>query len=159
MIVEQYTEQLMRAIEHAAELYYRLVLVVGPIGSGKTALLQSLAQVGSYPYINLNLELSRRLLEVADRLRPLRVARLLDAIVQEAASSVVLVDQIELLFDTTLQQDPLQCLQQLSRSRTVVAAWSGEIESGSLTYARPGHPEYRRYPSNDLMITYIRSEQ
>ena len=51
-----------------------------------------------------------------------------------------------------LAQDPLKLLQSLSRNRTVVAAWPGNFDGVSLTYAEPGHPEARRYPTPQAMI-------
>ncbi|MEN6474686.1 MAG: BREX-3 system P-loop-containing protein BrxF, partial [Syntrophaceae bacterium] len=42
---------------------------------------------------------------------------------------VVLLDNIEILFDVSLKQDPLRLLQGLSRNTTLVAAWSGEIRA------------------------------
>jgi hypothetical protein len=44
----------------------------------------------------------------------------------------------------------------LSRSRVVVAAWSGELTDGALTYAAPGHPEFRHYPAPGCAIVPIR---
>ncbi len=52
----------------------------------------------------------------------------------------------------SVRQDPLRLLQSISRSRTVVAVWSGILEDGSLTYAVPGHPEHRRYAATDLLL-------
>jgi hypothetical protein len=63
----------------------------------------------------------------------------------------------------------------LSRNKTIVAAWNGEIRTESrglrtesssdidlalstqsstryLTYAVPDHPEYRRYPIRDFLV-------
>ena len=39
-MAEPLADQIMRQIEHAAELYYRLVLVIAPAGAGKTTALQ-----------------------------------------------------------------------------------------------------------------------
>lgn len=58
----------------------------------------------------------------------------------------------EILFDITLRQNPLQLLKNLSRNRTVVAAWNGSVENGYLTYAAPRHPEYRRYQMQDFLM-------
>ena len=61
-------------------------------------------------------------------------------------ADVILLDNIEVLFDVSLKQDPLRLLQGLSRNKTVVAAWSGSIDGEHMVYATPDHPEYRRYP-------------
>ena len=133
-------------IERVRGLYHRLVLVVGAPGSGKTAALREIAAHTGAPVVNVNLELSRRLLDLAERRRQLRVQPLLDRMVAGFASEVVLLDNTELLFDAGLRQNPLGLLQRLSRRRTVAASWSGSVENGHVRYAAPGHPEYRRYP-------------
>jgi hypothetical protein len=80
------------------------------------------------------------------------VAGILDDIVREEASDVVLLDNIELLFAAELAQDPLRLLQSLSRNRTIVAAWPGLFDGKTLTYAEPGHPEARRYSTPQAVI-------
>jgi hypothetical protein len=105
-------------------------------------------------YINVNVELSRRLLELTQRQRKLFTLRLLEDIVGKDDDQAVLLDNLEVLFDTSLQLHPLRCLQELARRRTVVAAWNGTLTSGHLTYATPDHAEYRRYPIDDLMVVY-----
>lgn len=127
--------------------YYRLVLLVGPMGAGKTPLLRRLAQAREMPYLNLNLALSRRLLDLTSRERPLRVRRLVEDVIADRADGAAILDNIELLFEPSLQVDPLTLLQRLSRRRMVIAAWGGayDLDRRVLTYARPGHPEYKRY--------------
>ncbi len=132
-------------------MYSRLVLVVGPPGSGKTSALQVISRRTGYPYLNLNLELCRRLLELPERQRPLRVPALLQEILPASADSVLL-DNTEVLFDINLKQDALRCLLGLSRDRTVVATWNGVVEDMQLLYATSGHPEYRRYPLGHLLV-------
>jgi hypothetical protein len=95
--------------------------------------------------VNVNLELSRRMLALTERQRVLQVPRLLAEIVA-AAAGVVLLDNIEVLFDVSLKQDPLRLLHGLSRNRTVVAAWGGTNKAEYVVYATPDHAEYRRYP-------------
>ena len=146
------SEALNEKIGHAENLYHRLVLVVGAEGSGKTSALRDLTECIGAPLVNVNLELSRRLLELTERQRPLRALPLLERIVAETEGDVVLLDNVEILFDTALRQDPLRLLQGLSRSRTVVAAWNGSIEDGHIVYAVPGHPEYRRYPVDGVLV-------
>jgi hypothetical protein len=135
--------------------YYRLLLLVGPIGAGKTPLLKSLCQQDGFPYLNVNLALSQRLLDLTDKERPLRVRRLLADTIDKHAADVIILDNLELLFDPALHQDPLACLQGLSRNKTLIAAWGGNYMEGVLTYAEPGHPEYRRYERPEAIIVTL----
>ena len=57
-------ETILAHVEAAGDLYHRLILVVAPSGAGKTATLRAVAARTSVPVLNLNLELSRRLLEL-----------------------------------------------------------------------------------------------
>ncbi len=100
----------------------------------------------------MNLELSRCMLELTQRQRQLQVPRLLRDIIRTAHEQAVLLDNLEILFDTSLKLDPLRCLQDVARDRTVVAVWNGTVSAGHLTYATPDHPEYRRYALEDLVI-------
>jgi hypothetical protein len=102
------------------------------------------------PCINVNLQLSRVLMEVPPRERPLRVQRILDDLIQPGTAPLLL-DNLKLLFDPDLQVQPLGWLQRLSRARPVVATWNGSLDQGHLVYAREGEPEYRREPAADIL--------
>src|SRR5947209_5656299 len=151
-MAESLAEQIIHKIDQAGELYHRLILVIASSGMGKTAALREVAKLMQFGYTNLNLELSQRLLGLTERQRSLHVFRLLNEIVEEKSTQVVLLDNIELLFDTSLKQDPLRLLQGISRNRTVIASWNGSIEHEHLIYAQPDHPEYRRYPTTGLLV-------
>ena len=139
-------------VPHAVKAYHRLILVVGPPRTGKTSALRHLADERGWPLVNVNLALSERLLELTSKRRALRVPRILSEIVERHPGDVVLLDNIEVLFSPELQQDPLRLLQGLSRNRTVIASWSGEMDGESLTYAQAPHPEYRRYVHPQVII-------
>ena len=145
-------EAVNEQIRHAERLYHRLVLVVGAEGTGKTTALRDLTDTTGAPLINVGVELSRRLLDLAEWQRSIRVAPLLDRIVAETGSGVILLDNIELLFDLALHQDPLLLLRGLSRRRTVVASWNGSMEEGHIQYAVPGHPEHRCCPVDGVLV-------
>jgi len=144
--------RIMDAVPTTKDQYYKLVLAVGPARSGKTAALALVAQQRGWARLNVNLRLSERLLELTQKQRKVRVAAILDEIVLAEQSSVVILDNIEMLFAPGLEQDPLRLLQGLSRNLTIIAAWPGTIDGGCLTYAEPGHPEARRYVSPQACI-------
>ena len=151
-MADSLADQIMRKVGPAASLYNRLVLVVAPAGAGKTTALQDVRNRTGAPLVNVNLALSRRMLELTERQRVLQLPRLLQEIISNSGDETILLDNIEVIFDISLQQDPLRLLQGLSRNKTVVAAWNGTIVDDYLTYAAPGHPEYRRYPMRDFLV-------
>jgi len=144
-------ENISAFIESAENQYCRLVLLVGESSSGKTETLQMLAADCGRSVTNANLQLSQAMLELTVKQRQLRLQRILERIADEAASPIFL-DNIEILFDSQMKQDPLRLLQGISRNRTVVASWSGTYIDNKLCYAELGHPEYRCYSSVDARI-------
>lgn len=146
------SSQIQDVLPKTQDTYYKLILAVGSAGAGKTAALNELAAKHKWPRVNVNLCLSEKLLDLTHRQRAVRVAAILDDTVRDENSSVVLLDNIELLFAAELAQDPLKLLQSLSRNQTIVAAWPGNFDDAALTYAEPGHPEARRYPTPQAVI-------
>jgi len=67
-------------------------------------------------------------------------------------NALILLDNLEILFDKDLKQDPLMLLQGASRNITIIASWNGLWTQRRLTFAIPGHPEYRIYDKIDAQI-------
>lgn len=155
-MVEPIHDKIKRSLQAVESLYYRLVLLVGENGSGKTGVLRDVAEEFGTSVINVNLALSSELLELTAKQRSLRLPGTLDQIADQAQPLVVL-DNLEILFGTDLQQDPLRLLQGISRNRAVVASWNGTMNSGRLLYAETGHPEYRIYDTVDVLIVSMDS--
>jgi hypothetical protein len=148
---------LARGIAEQAELasksFYRLVLVAGPPGSGKTSAFNELQVAKGWSLLNLNKVLSERLLDLTSKQRRLRTADLIrDLIEEQGDHSVSMLDNIGLLFHPCLHQEPMMALQRASRNRTVITAWQGEVTAGKLIYGSPDHPEYRRLDVKDVQI-------
>lgn len=144
--------KIIQRVNEARLLYYRLILIVGPVGSGKTKALQEVSFLTSTPIINVNLELSGRMLELTKAQRALQLPYILSEFVDRVQGDLILLDNTEILFDVQLKQDPLRLLQGLSRNKTIVASWNGYIEDDHIVYAVPEHPEYRRYKINDFLV-------
>ena len=151
-MAEPLADNVIQRIEEAATLYHRLVMLVAPAGAGKTTALRDVHERTGAPLVNVNLELSRRMLDLTGRQRALQLPRLLSEIVEMPHNELILLDNIEILFDVSLKQDPLRLLQGLSRNKTMVAAWNGSINNEQVNYAAPDHPEYRRYPVHDFLV-------
>lgn len=98
--------------------------------------------------LNLGLALSQRLLDISSHQRPAQAPILLADLL--AGEEPAMLYDIELLFDPTLQLEPLRALKATSRSRILLVLWPGAYEDHKLTYAEPGHPEYKRYGPADL---------
>src|SRR5436190_16846223 len=90
--------KLEEAIQQAAGQYFRLVILAGLPGSGKTATLQSIAQKHGLPLVNVNLELSKRMLELTRTQRSRQAERLLKEVIAATPGDLVLLDNLEILF-------------------------------------------------------------
>lgn len=150
----QRTKQLLQA---APELYHRLILLVGAKETGKTIVLKELSRELSVPVLNINLSLSGELLDLTAKQRALRLPEMFVQ-VTDNDSDPLLLDNLEILFDDQLKQDPLRLLQNISRNRSVVASWNGCVSRGKLVYAEPGHAEYRSYDIDDVMIVEMNEQ-
>ena len=91
------------------------------------------------------LELSR-----TQRSRP--VERLLKEVIAVASGGVVLLDNIEILFDGGLEVEPLRILQMICRNRTIVASWNGNFQGGTPNCAEPGDPEFIQFKQIDAVV-------
>ena len=139
--------------EIAARSFYRLVVVAGPPGSGKTSALNDLRSAKGWSLLNLNEVLSERLLDLTSKQRRLRTADIVRDLIEEQGNQTVsMLDNIGLLFHPALQQEPMIALQRASRNHTVIAAWQGGFTAGKLIYGSPDHPEYRRLDVKDVQI-------
>jgi hypothetical protein len=143
-------EELERLVDEVGALQSKLVLLIGPPNAGKTALLHSLAKSKGVTPLNIGAELGGRLAGMPQRQRHLQTTAILRELAdQHAPGDLLLLDNIELLFDRSLQLDPLDLLKRHAHARRVVAVWPGELQgdarTGRLTYADMGHPEHQDY--------------
>lgn len=83
-MAEPLADQIMRKVKLAAELYNRLMLVIAPAGEGKTAALQDVRDRTGAPLVNVNLELSCRMLDLTERQRALQLPRVLRDLVSKS---------------------------------------------------------------------------
>jgi hypothetical protein len=146
-----------RLVDDIASLNSKLVLLVGPLRSGKTGLLAELSERRNVPVVHVGATLGRQLLAISSTQRHLLVPDLLKQLADDAAShGLLLLDNIELLFDRTLRLSPLDLLKRHAHARRVAAVWPGELRDGRLSYANAGHPEHQDYGIEGLVPFKIR---
>jgi hypothetical protein len=145
-------DRLEGVVEDLAVLQSKLALLVGPPGAGKTALLRALAERHGATIFNVGAELAARLAALPQRQRALDAPDTFRELAEgHAGAGLLLIDKIELLFDHSLQLDPLDLVKRQARLLPVVAVWPGELRHGRLIYAEIGHPEYRDYGLEGLV--------
>jgi hypothetical protein len=107
--------------------------------------------------ININLSLSKELLELTEKQRQLKLAEILVRLSTAIATRFFSIIWRFLLMLSS-SRTRLRLLQGLSRNLTVVASWNGTFEKGKLTYAEPGHREYRSYDLTDTLVVSMSGE-
>lgn len=144
--------KLDRLVDEVGALQSKLILIVGAPRTGKSALLQALAKKRDVSVLTIGSELSNRLSVVSQRQRHLQITALLRELAdQHALGDLLLLDNLELLFDRSLQLDPLELLKRHAHVKRVVAVWPGELRDSRLTYAEMGHPEHQDYGLTGLV--------
>lgn len=145
-------ERLEQLTDEVAALHNKLLMLVGPTGTRKSALIADLGHRRAATVLNVGRALGKRLASLPVKQRPLAAPTVLRELAdQHTANGLLLLDNLELLFDRTLRLDPLDLLKQLARSRRVVAIWPGELRDGRLSYAELGHPENQDYSLEGLV--------
>ena len=144
---------LIKQIRESA-VHTKLILVVAPHNSGKTKLLMKLSGASAIPRVNLNLELSKLLIDVPVKRRSSKADSFVSDIVKNSDSdgTGVILDNIEMLFAVELQIDPLRLFEKIGRNYLLIVSWPGKVQGKTLTYAEPGHGEYRHFTDIDCSV-------
>ncbi len=146
-------EELRKRLLDAEHRHTKLILLVGGTAQARTALLHALHAEQLAPPLHLGISLANALAELPQRERHLQTGNQLRAIAQShAPSGPLLIDGVEILFDSSLRVNALDLLRRQSLARPVVAAWPGDWRNGRLTYATLGHPEHQDHAADGVII-------
>jgi len=144
-------DKLARLVGEVGDLQSKLLLLVG--NSGKTQLLRILAERIQTTPINVGAKLAHRLAATPASDRDFSTNELLHEITDSVHGEVpLLIDNLEVLFDSSLKINPLDFIKRLAHSRPVVAVWPGEMRDDRLVYANMGHPEHRDYSRDGIVV-------
>ena len=145
--------KLERLIGDIGDLNSKLILLVGPSRSGKTQLLRQLSAKLNIEPLNVGLELGRRLAATPTNKRGFSAGELLREITNNhKTGDLLLLDNLEVLFEPSLQVNPLDMIKRPAHAQPVVAVWPGELRGDRLTYADMSHPEHRDYSREGVVV-------
>ena len=146
------TDEIRRHLKWAEERYYRIILFTAPSGCGKSDILNDISKKIRAPILNVNLELTQLMLDLSKQQRVFHFSKLFNKIINNINDDIVILNNIEILFDPVFKQEPLRLLQMCSRNKTLIISWCGTVENDCLIYAIPSHPEYRKYPIGEMIV-------
>lgn len=141
-------------IQRAGHYRNQLVLLWGD-SAACIQKLQRYAETSGLSVSNLNLELSTKMLDEPAQERKRTSVMLTEDWLRKTEQSPLLLSHIEFLFDSALGLDPIKVLLNSSKHKTIVAIWPGVNTAGQLSYATPGHHEYKNYKTADLGETIL----
>ena len=145
----QFLQSIKQNIDRVRMSYYKQIYVYDyKYGDS----VKVFSETENLPYINVNMELSEKLIAVSQSKRKYYVTEFLQEILMGRTEEVICLDYIELLFHPELAVNPFQLLRDISRNKTLVISWRGSMEGDALVHAEPGHPEYRRQTVEDSII-------
>jgi hypothetical protein len=147
-------EALGHLLDHIGQRQSKLILLVGGQRTGKSGLLQALGTARQTTPLNVGMSLGAQVARAQVRHRQLQAPQMLRELAdRHAHGDILLIDNIELLFDRSLRLDPLDLLKRHAHARRVVASWPGELRDGRLIYADRAHPEHQDY-GLDGVVTF-----
>ena len=136
---------------------HKLLILLGEHGSGKTALLKNVAQEMNGTYLNLNLELTERLLALPRRRYNdgVTVHRLIDELCEELSPDgrPLMVDNVEVLFSPELGRvNPIDTFKRISRQRPILLALPARRRGNVAEYSTIEHQDHMTMPVEDYAI-------
>ncbi len=148
--------RVIEAIRTVAADRHKLVILLGNFGVGKTSLLKDIEDEIGGKYVNLNLQLTERLLALprSQYNDGVTVNRLIDELCDELSPDgrPLLVDNIEILFSPDLGKiNPIDTFKRIARQRPVVLAMPARRQGAYTEYSALGREDHMRIPIEDYV--------
>ena len=131
-------------IARARKSHFRLVWIAGGCHALRTSLLRELGYAEQGVFVNLGMVLSGLLLDLPPHLRTAAIGESFAECIGGSNPGVACIDNPEILFEASLNINPISFLESASRRTTIAVAWPGVIDQGCLSYGPEDHPSSKR---------------
>jgi predicted ribonuclease YlaK len=152
--------QILDALRLVASDRHKVVLLLGEFGAGKTALMKRLAPEAGATYVNLNLQLTERLLSVPRSQYDdgVTVPRLVDELCDELSPDgrPLFIDNVELLFSPEVGRiNPVDTFKKVARQRPILLALPARRHGGAVEYSVLGRKDHMSMPLEECIAIDI----
>ena len=137
------TKSTMQFLEFTQQLtqnqYQNLTIIPNP--ENNTEIIPKLAKgISNLKILDLGKLLAKEILDGAESTE---IEGILADFMNKEKSEFFLITNSGILFDASLNLDPLRLFRRLSDTRKLIVLWHGKRNNNQLTYARRGHSEYK----------------
>ncbi len=94
--------------------------------------------------------ISEKLLSLSQSKRKSAVEDLVEELIETIDSPYVILKRIHVLFEPSLEIDPLKLLIRLAKYKNLIVFWPGVCVPEGLSISNPGQKDYHFYSVNDL---------
>lgn len=146
-------EELDRSVKEAGRIKTPLVIVTGSSRHRRDDFLTKYASKKNLKILNVGLVFGERLASVDEFSRRSHATEILEEICADfTEGGLLIMNDIEIFFDQTLALNPMSVFKKISRNRTAIAVWPGDITKGRLQYATPNHPEFQDHSIDGAIL-------
>ncbi|WP_351010397.1 BREX-3 system P-loop-containing protein BrxF [Shewanella sp. S1-58-MNA-CIBAN-0166] len=127
---------------------YRLVILL--LSPKQIEVIPSFLYEQNIPSINISLVMANSLAVLSAKRRENELFTLLKKRTLMNTSQSLWLNRLHILFEPSLNQEPIKLLKLLSKQTFMVVVWPGDYDDKALTYSLPGKPDYKYYPLSEL---------
>jgi chromosomal replication initiation ATPase DnaA len=147
------TDRLLRAIKGASNDHFKLIIISGGFNTGKTQLLKKVSDEFNYLYLNLNLILSKKLLQIKEDSYITHSQDVIKEIFDEINERILLIDNIELLFSKEVASlNPVEVFKNLARDKIIVLSLPGKFKGDKIEYSTMDRNDYKSMDVSGLTV-------
>lgn len=149
-----YVDELIKLVAEAKSAG-NVVIVTGKPGSGKSKVLREAAETKKWVYVDCRELITEKFLAVPAADRGLYAPDMFLEDLKQYESEVVVLDRLETLFVPVFHINTDSLMRKLGKFMTVVTAWPGVYEDGSLRYDKFDGTEALRISPDGFKILNI----